>query len=341
MHFALITPSFKQLDYLKRCVASVRDQVATANLAPLATRSQRKANRSFRVHHHIQDGGGSDEICEYLAKQLANSQQEIASDYSFSYLSEKDDGMYDALNRGLQRRLDSPEAEKPASCCPSVIRSRDNGIVAWLNCDEQYLPGTLQRVANYFETHPEVDLLFGGALLVDEKGELLACRKAMPMRKPFLEASYLYNLSCAMFFRQSLWEQVGGFDTFFKNAADEEWVLRALRGGAKCGLLNDYLSTFLYYSDNLSSDPGALEEHERIKQSLAPAMRYLKVPLNLMRLTEKFLRSGHRQRTPVDYDIYVDDGNKRTKTVCENPTCKWPGHSVPYLANHRLKKEAG
>ena len=48
--------------------------------------------------------------------------------------------MYDAINRGLRRA--------------------SGEILAYLNCDEQYLPGALQEVAAFFEKHPE--LFFDG-----------------------------------------------------------------------------------------------------------------------------------------------------------------------------------
>ena len=47
---------------------------------------------------------------------------------------EPDQGMYDALNKGLARA--------------------EGELWAWLNSDEQYLPGTLARVAGYFQAHP-------------------------------------------------------------------------------------------------------------------------------------------------------------------------------------------
>ena len=51
--------------------------------------------------------------------------------------------MYDAINRGFARA--------------------SGDIVCWLNSDEQYLEGTLAKVADYFETHPDIDVLFGDA----------------------------------------------------------------------------------------------------------------------------------------------------------------------------------
>src|SRR6185295_19675906 len=71
---------------------------------------------------------------------------------------EKDDGMYDAINRGLRRA---------------------NGeICGYLNCDEQYLPGALREVDEYFQSHPQIDVLFGDAILINSDGVPLSYRRA-------------------------------------------------------------------------------------------------------------------------------------------------------------------
>src|SRR5579859_3783100 len=58
---------------------------------------------------------------------------------------EKDTGMYDAVNRGFRRA--------------------QGDILAYLNCDEQYLPGALPAVRQFFERHPEIDMVFGDVVV--------------------------------------------------------------------------------------------------------------------------------------------------------------------------------
>ena len=49
-------------------------------------------------------------------------------------------------------------------------------VLSWLNDDAQYLPGTLDYVHQFFDEHPEVDMVFGDFLVVDASGRLLAFR---------------------------------------------------------------------------------------------------------------------------------------------------------------------
>src|SRR5467141_315471 len=78
-----------------------------------------------RAQHLVMDGGSRDGTVEWLAARPS-----LASEVR------SDKGMYDAVNRGFRK-----------------ARGR---IIAHLNCDEQYLPGTLATVARYFDKHPDV-----------------------------------------------------------------------------------------------------------------------------------------------------------------------------------------
>src|SRR6266567_1943602 len=100
MRFSIITPSFRSSGWLKLCLASVADQ-----LVP--------------VEHIVQDAGSDDGTLDWLPQ-----------DKRAKVYVEKDQGMYDAINRGLRRAK--------------------GDVLAYLNCDEQYLPGSLAAIASFF-----------------------------------------------------------------------------------------------------------------------------------------------------------------------------------------------
>ncbi len=68
--------------------------------------------------------------------------------------------MYDAINRGLRRA--------------------GGDILAYLNCDEQYLPRALQAVRGFFEQHPACEMVFGDVVMVGPQGEYLTIAKSRP-----------------------------------------------------------------------------------------------------------------------------------------------------------------
>ncbi len=296
------------------------------------------------VHHHVQDGGSTDGSCKFLASCCGDNKPWT---YQLTFASEADEGMYDAINKGVafatqkqsnghQRVLNQSENMDEKINHPTTIHC-DDTIIAWLNCDEQYLPGTLQKVSTYFNANPSVDILFGGMLMVDPQGQLLAFRKAMPMRRLFLDASYLYNYSCAMFIRGSFWETLGGLDMTCRYVSDEKLIRHALSIGVKTAILNEYLSVFTYSESNISSEQLALNEHEALKRTASVVGRTFKLPLNLLRIMEKFFRGGHIQKTPIVYEIYTEKTSERTRFDVAKSTHHWPDAKEPYLLSHRLK----
>lgn len=168
------------LNCLKLCATSVADQ------------------RGIEMEHLVMDGGSKDGTAWWL-KQYA----QIIS------VSEKDHGMYDALNKGT---------------------SKSSGdILACLNCDVQYLPGTLAFAGEYFACHPKVDVLFGYVLLIDPEGKLIAFRNGYQPRWPYIITSHLYVLSSAMFFRRKLIVQGLQFDSTLRDVSGPDFVIKALR----------------------------------------------------------------------------------------------------------------
>ena len=91
------------------------------------------------LEYIVQDGGSSDETADVL-RQFAPFLTRWASDV--------DSGQADAINRGFE--------------------STTGSIMAWLNSDDLFLPGSMPYVARYFVEHPEVDVVYGHRLLIDE-----------------------------------------------------------------------------------------------------------------------------------------------------------------------------
>ena len=117
MDFTIVTPSYRQLDWLACCIASVADQ------------------EGVTVEHIVQDAQteGFAEFAEKMRQRWPDREG-----YRRVMISEPDNGMYDAVNKGLKRG--------------------SGRICAYLNCDEQYLPGALRRVKNQVAADPGPDL---------------------------------------------------------------------------------------------------------------------------------------------------------------------------------------
>ena len=256
MDVSVITPSFNMLSYLKLCCASVADQ-----------------GRALR-EHIVVDGGSTDGTVEWL-----DTQPHITS------IVEKDNGMYDAINKGLQ-------------IC--------NGqIFSYLSCDEQYLPGTLDFVSLYFEKHPDVDGLFGDTIITWSDGRFAAFRKSYKPFWPLIGASILYVFPSSMFLRRRVIDNGERFDARFKDRGDGEFVMRLLRRGYRLRNTRRYLSTFTLTGQNRSQTIAARSEDDLINSILPTWVRRMHRPLNLARLGLKLASGAYFERPPLSYAIYV------------------------------------
>ncbi len=161
----------------------VRQKVEANQVSPLTERPRdlsstpctgRPSGRSqIKVEHIVQDAVTDDGTLDWLQQ-----------DKRVRAFVEKDAGMYDAVNRGLRRS--------------------SGEWLAYLNCDEQYLPGALQAVAEFFHANPGVEIVFADTIVIDAQGGYVCDRKVLlPLRNHSTICS-LGVLTAAMFFRRSV-----------------------------------------------------------------------------------------------------------------------------------------
>jgi len=120
-------------------------------------------------------------------------------------------------------------------------------IVAWLNADDYYAPGALERVAACFEADPSLDVVYGDAVHVDSDGFFLSY---FPPIQEFNAADLMHTcFICqpACFVRRSAYEKVGGVDASLHFTMDWDLWCRLAESGAKFHYLHDVLAAVRYY----------------------------------------------------------------------------------------------
>jgi len=249
--------------------------------------------REVSFEHIVMDACSTDGTAEWLRQN-----KRIVS------VVKEDHGMYDALNSGFE-----------------LARGE---IISYLNCDEQYLPGTLGFVRDYFRRHPEADLLFGDCLLIRPDGSLIAHRKGYAPRWPLILASHLYVLSCTMFLRREIIDDGFRFDDRLKAIGDQDLVVRLLRSGWRAAHVRRYLAAFTMTGSNLSEGENAQRER---KEALAAAplwIRSLKCPLNAIRLALKTASGAYFQKMPLAYAVYDSaDATGRRRFEVQRSSFRW------------------
>lgn len=182
MLVSIITPSFNQARYLEQTMCSVLDQ------------------QGVDLEYIVVDGGsadGSQDIIRKYAGRLA------------WWVSEKDRGQTDAINKGFARA--------------------SGQVLAWLNSDDTYQPGALREALDYLDMHPEVGLVYGDANYIDENGRVIGRFPAAQTDYDRLRQGYVHIPQQSAFFRADLWRKVGPLDPSFYFAMDYDLWVRLAR----------------------------------------------------------------------------------------------------------------
>jgi len=276
MLVSIVTPSFRNSDWLKLCIASVADQ------------------EGVDFEHIVQDSCSDDGTQEWLP-----------NDKRVTAYIEKDNGMYDAVNRGFRRSK--------------------GDILAYLNCDEQYLPGALKAVHDYFEAHPEIDVVLSDTLIVDPQGEYICHRYSLTPLKHHLWYRFPV-LTCALFIRRRVLDGMGVyFDTKWRDLGDMFWVMELLNHGARFGVMRSFTSVFTETGENMNLKPNAIRE-KQVKREMTPAWIRLIPGVILLHHKLRLLASGVYFQKPFDYSLYMlTSSGKRVLHHVAKPTALWRG----------------
>jgi len=192
------------------------------------------------LEYIIQDGASEDGTKEILAHY---------SDGLLHWESISDSGQSQALNNGFAKTTGE--------------------IMSWINSDDLLLPGTLDYVADFFIQHPEIDVVYGNRILIDENDRQIG-RWIMPSHNDEVMSWMDYIPQETLFWRRSLWQKSGGYvDESYRFAMDWELLIRFRDAGAKFRTIPRYLGGFRIHTDQKTSTEMTgigLKEMERLRK---------------------------------------------------------------------------
>jgi hypothetical protein len=116
--------------------------------------------------------------------------------------------------------------------------------MAWLNADDLLLPGALAYVARYFAAHPDVDVVYGNRIMIDERDGQIGLW-VLPAHSDDALTYADYVPQETLFWRRHIWEAAGGrVDEQFSYALDWDLLIRFIGAGAKIKRLPRFLGAF-------------------------------------------------------------------------------------------------
>jgi hypothetical protein len=195
-----------------------------------------------------------------------------------------------------------------------------------LNCDEQYLPGALREVGNFFAAHHWVDIVFADNVIIDADGNYICHRKVLKPLKYHSWVCTLGVLSSAMFFRRSILEKYGLFlDAKWRDFGDVDWILRALDQRVPMAVLRRFTSVFADTGDNMNLKPNARRETQLMIKSAPLMVQKLSPALKAYHRLRRLLHGIYFQK-PFSYSVYTQHSpNRRVEVHVDKPTFIWKG----------------
>lgn len=203
---SVITPCFNSQATIRDTIVSVMTQ-------------------DFQDWEHIFiDGGSKDDTTRILAEYP-----------HLQWTSEQDQGLYDAMNKG-------------------IARARGEFVVI-LNADDCFRPQALTHAARAFTQHPEWDALFGDVIFVDEQHREIYRRAEACYDYRVLLYGLDYICHQTLFVRRTAYARLGGYrHKEFLGSADLEFKLRLGREQCRVGHVPQFLVDYRYHLHGQSAD---------------------------------------------------------------------------------------
>lgn len=193
MRFGIVTPSRDSAPFLREAIGSVLSQEG-----------------DFEIDYLVVDGGSTDGTLDILREYAGEGggRPLLREGVSFRWISEADDGMYDAIRKGFG--------------------AVSGDLLAWINADDVYRPGAFAAVARAAAAFPGIDWIKGVTDYIDAESRPLRQGRCLPYRQAWIrdgiygrEARFIQQDS--VFFRPALLAKAG--DAYARLALAGDYAL--------------------------------------------------------------------------------------------------------------------
>jgi glycosyltransferase involved in cell wall biosynthesis len=217
LKISIITPSYNMGQYIEQCIQSILFQNYT------------------NYEHIVIDGGSLDQTTSILKKYKEH----------VKWISEKDNGISDAFNKGL--------------------RIATGDIIGWCSADDYYLPGTFKYVNKIMLGDSSIDILYGDYREVDAQGYSQCIRREINFDLFILKYLHInYIAPPATFWKKTIHESGIMFDEKYDYSMDYDFWIKVAREGYRFKHIPVLLTDFRKHSNAKSANYRQKNEHESI-----------------------------------------------------------------------------
>lgn len=270
MLISIVTPTYNSEEYLEECILSIKNQ------------------KLYNFEHIIVDGGSNDKTLDVIKK--------YENTYPMHWISEKDNGMYDAIQKGF--------------------KLAKGDILCWLNSDDRYMPWStivmekicINKTVNWCSGFPSYITCDG---IGYQKIKFRTAFSKKCIKKGYMRAGMMGCIqqeSC--FWTRELWEKSGGIDTQYKSAGDFH-LWKNFAKYEQLYVVNSVIAGFRIHSGQKSSDRKQYDnECGKIKR-----LESILLKLKIFKLYNKIIQIWKR-KTIIDINTIINE--KYEVNCCEN-----------------------
>ena|ERR1035437_10170287 len=221
MKISIVTPVHNGEKYIRETIESI-------------------ANQSYKHFEHI--------VIDALS---TDNTLEIVKEYEhIKYLSEKDNGQSDALNKGFK------------------IAQGD--ILAWQNADDIYFPDAFETVINFFKENPDADIVYGYYQLIDSNSKWIC--DVYPIK--WNQWMFAHGRFCppqpTVFWRRNVFEAVGQLNEKLHYCMDVDFYSRTIHEGFKFERIPKMMGKFRVHNQSKTQNKNNKQKvYEEYKKVLA------------------------------------------------------------------------
>ena len=194
----------------------------------------------------------------------SNEERFIKKGIEFTFISEPDQGISDAFNKGIRRAT--------------------GDIIGLINAGDRLCDNILQMVAEQFDE--QTDIIFGNCIWEDAERDLVYIRKPDQNLKKLKYKMSLIHPS--VFIRKKVYDEVGLFDLSYKCAMDHEMLLRMYMAGKRFKYIDEELTIFNAGGLSDSNYQLSFQEEERILKQSGASEAFAEIYIKMEKVINDF-----------------------------------------------------
>jgi len=240
------------------------------------------------IEYFVIDGGSSDHSLDIIKKY----KNEITG-----WVSEDDRGQSHAINKGIRR-------------CGGEI-------FGYINSDDFYEEGVIQRAVDIFSKNPEIDIIYGNFNYVGVKNNLLSNQKTIPFNSKIFRYDFDFICQPASFWRMDVFKKNGLFDVDLKYLMDYDFFLRCVMGKMNFYYDNFTIANLRLHDDckTISGQKDFAEKYIKIRNDILEPHRHKLTKGRLGKHLLLILKILNRLKYHLIYQITHNDKKESYKSV--------------------------